>query len=242
MGHCTLEFIGRSDTQVKIRGFRIELGEIDSALLAQDGVNFAATVVHRTAGGTTALVSYVRLDTGCEFDPIAIVEGVAEIVPSHMIPSAVMWLEHVPVTAAGKLDRSALPQPHFGSAEHKFRAASTPAEEQLSGLVAEALGLDRVSVDDSLFALGGDSIVAMQIAARAREFGLAFSARAVFEHKTIAAIAAVAVPVEADIGGRPRGARWRRRRAYPADTDHVLDDRAGPLRRLLPGAVADLAV
>ena len=197
-GHYTLEFIGRSDTQVKIRGFRIELGEIDSALLAQAGVNFAATVVHRTAGGTTALVSYVRLDTGCEFDPIAIVEGVAEIVPSHMIPSAVMWLEHVPVTAAGKLDRSALPQPHFGSAEHKFRAASTPAEEQLSGLVAEALGLDRVSVDDSLFALGGDSIVAMQIAARAREFGLSFSARAVFEHKTIAGIAAVAVPVEAE--------------------------------------------
>nr|WP_231137850.1 non-ribosomal peptide synthetase [Rhodococcus opacus] len=197
-GHYTLEFIGRSDTQVKIRGFRIELGEIDSALLAQDGVNFAATVVHRTAGGTTALVSYVRLDTGREFDPVAIVEGVAEIVPSHMIPSAVMRLEHVPVTAAGKLDRSALPQPHFGSTEHEFRAASTPAEEQLSGLVAEALGLDRVSVDDSLFALGGDSIVAMQIAARAREFGLGFSARAVFEHKTIAGIAAVAVPVEAE--------------------------------------------
>ncbi|SEE29322.1 non-ribosomal peptide synthase domain TIGR01720/amino acid adenylation domain-containing protein [Rhodococcus jostii] len=196
-GDYTLEFIGRSDTQVKIRGFRIELGEIDSALLAQDGVNFAATVVHRTVGGTTALVSYVRLDTGRAFDPIAIVEGVAEIVPSHMVPSAVMWLEHVPVTAAGKLDRSALPQPHFGSAEHEFRAASTPAEEQLSGLVAEALGLDRVSVDDSLFALGGDSIVAMQIAARAREFGLSFSARAVFEHKTIAGIAAVAVPVEA---------------------------------------------
>ncbi len=197
-GHYTLEFIGRSDTQVKIRGFRIELGEIDSALLAQDGVNFAATVVHRTAGGTTALVSYVRLDTGREFDPVAIVEGVAEIVPSHMIPSAVMRLEHVPVTAAGKLDRSALPQPHFGSTEHEFRAASTPAEEQLSGLVAEALGLDRVSVDDSLFALGGDSIVAMQIAARARAFGLSFSARAVFEHKTIAGIAAVAVPVEAE--------------------------------------------
>ncbi|WP_432422377.1 amino acid adenylation domain-containing protein [Rhodococcus opacus] len=197
-GHYTLEFIGRSDTQVKIRGFRIELGEIDSALLAQAGVNFAATVVHRTAGGTTALVSYVRLDTGREFDPVAIVEGVAEIVPSHMIPSVVMRLEHVPVTAAGKLDRSALPQPHFGSTEHEFRAASTPAEEQLSGLVAEALGLDRVSVDDSLFALGGDSIVAMQIAARAREFGLSFSARAVFEHKTIAGIAAVAVPVEAE--------------------------------------------
>ncbi len=197
-GHYTLEFIGRSDTQVKIRGFRIELGEIDSALLAQAGINFAATVVHRTAGGTTALVSYVRLDTGREFDPVAIVEGVAEIVPSHMIPSAVMRLEHVPVTAAGKLDRSALPQPHFGSTEHEFRAASTPAEEQLSGLVAEALGLDRVSVDDSLFALGGDSIVAMQIAARAREFGLGFSARAVFEHKTIAGIAAVAVPVEAE--------------------------------------------
>nr|EJI95569.1 non-ribosomal peptide synthase domain TIGR01720 domain protein [Rhodococcus sp. JVH1] len=191
-----LEFIGRSDSQVKIRGFRIELGETDAALLAQHGVNFAATVIQQTAGGTPTLVSYVRLDAGCEFDPVAIVEGVAAVVPSHMVPSIVMRLEHVPVTAAGKLDRSALPQPHFGSREHEFRAPSTSAEKLLADLVAETLGLERVSVDDSLFGLGGDSIVAMQIAARARALGLSFTARAVFEHKTIAAIARVAEQVE----------------------------------------------
>ncbi|MFZ2178855.1 MAG: amino acid adenylation domain-containing protein, partial [Rhodococcus sp. (in: high G+C Gram-positive bacteria)] len=197
-GCYTLEFVGRSDSQVKIRGFRIELGEIDAALLAQDGVNFAVTVVHHTAGNTSALVSYVRLDNGREFDPTAIADGVAAIVPLHMVPSVVMQLDHVPVTPAGKLDRSALPEPRFGSAEHVFRAPSTPAEELLAGVVAEALGLEQVSVDDSLFALGGDSIAAMQIAARAKVLGLGFSARAVFEQKTIAGIARVAVPTEAE--------------------------------------------
>ncbi|MFC9556998.1 amino acid adenylation domain-containing protein [Rhodococcus sp. NPDC056960] len=196
-GGYALEFIGRSDTQVKIRGFRIELGEIDAALLDQDGVNFAATVVHPTPGGATALVSYVRLDTGHEFDPAAIVEGVARVVPAHMVPAVVERLEQVPVTAAGKLDRSALPHPQFGFREHAFRAPATPAEELLAGLVAEALGVDRVGVDDSLFALGGDSIVAMQIAARAKTLGLGFTARTVFEHKTVAAIARAAVPVAA---------------------------------------------
>ncbi|RZL84407.1 MAG: non-ribosomal peptide synthetase [Rhodococcus sp. (in: high G+C Gram-positive bacteria)] len=192
-----LEFVGRSDSQVKIRGFRIELGEIDAALQDQDGVNFAATVVHSAPSGAATLVSYVRVDVSRPFDAAAIIEGVAASVPSHMVPAVVMQLEHVPVTAAGKLDRSALPQPLFGSLDHAFRAASTPAEELLATLVAEALGLDGVSVDDSLFAVGGDSIVAMQIAARAKAHGLGFTARTVFEHKTIAAIARAAVRVEA---------------------------------------------
>ncbi|WP_245814107.1 condensation domain-containing protein, partial [Rhodococcus marinonascens] len=118
------------------------------------------------------------------------------MVPSHMVPAVVMQLDEVPVTPAGKLDRGALPAPQFGSAEHTFRAPSTQAEELLAGLVADVLGLERVSVDDSLFALGGDSIVAMQIASRAKSLGLGFTARAVFEHKTIAGIAGAAETVE----------------------------------------------
>ncbi|MEV0948718.1 amino acid adenylation domain-containing protein, partial [Rhodococcus sp. NPDC049939] len=191
-GGYALEFIGRSDSQVKIRGFRIELGEIDTALLTLDGINFAATIVHQTDSGTPALVSYVRLDSGCDFDPQAIAEQVATTVPSHMVPAVVMQLSEIPVTAAGKLDRSALPAPRFGSASRAFRPPSTPDEELLAGLVAEALGIEKVSVDDSLFALGGDSIIAMQIAARAKKRGLSFTARTVFERKTIAEIARAA--------------------------------------------------
>ncbi|MDH6281627.1 non-ribosomal peptide synthase/polyketide synthase [Prescottella agglutinans] len=190
-----LEYVGRSDFQVKIRGFRIELGEIDAALLDQEGVNFAATVAHERAAGPV-LVSYVRMDPGAEFDAAAVVAGVARIVPSHMVPAAVVRLDHVPVTPAGKLDRRALPLPEFGSDSEEYCAPSTPAEQAIADIVAEVLGLDRVGVHDSLFALGGDSIVAMQLVSRARAAGLGFTAREVFEHKTVAEIARVSVPID----------------------------------------------
>ncbi|PTR22847.1 non-ribosomal peptide synthase protein (TIGR01720 family)/amino acid adenylation domain-containing protein [Rhodococcus sp. OK519] len=196
-----LDYVGRSDFQVKIRGFRIELGEIDAALLGQAGVNFAATVALQRASGPV-LVSYVRMDAEVEFDAAALVAGVARIVPSHMVPAAVVRLDHVPVTPAGKLDRRALPVPEFGSAAAEFRAPSTPAEQTIAAIVAEVLGLERVGANDSLFALGGDSIVAMQMVSRARAAGLAFTAREVFEHKTVAAIARVAAPVEGGSPGR----------------------------------------
>ncbi|MCL2534596.1 MAG: amino acid adenylation domain-containing protein, partial [Nocardiaceae bacterium] len=195
-GH-ELEYVGRSDFQVKIRGFRIELGEIDAALLEQDGVNFAATVAHERATGPV-LVSYVRMDPGAEFDAAAVVAGVARIVPSHMVPAAVVQLDHVPVTSAGKLDRRALPVPEFGSDAEEYCAPSTPAERVIADIIAEVLGLDRVGVHDSLFALGGDSIVAMQVVSRARAAGLGFTAREVFEHKTVAEIARVAVPIDGE--------------------------------------------
>ncbi|WP_127917303.1 non-ribosomal peptide synthase/polyketide synthase [Prescottella agglutinans] len=190
-----LEYVGRSDFQVKIRGFRIELGEIDAALLEQDGVNFAATVAHERAAGPV-LVSYVRMDAAAEFDAAAVVAGVARIVPSHMVPAAVVRLDHVPVTPAGKLDRRALPVPEFGGDAEEYRAPSTPVEQAIADIVAEVLGLDRVGVHDSLFALGGDSIVAMQLVSRARAAGIGFTAREVFEHKTVAEIARVSVPID----------------------------------------------
>ncbi len=190
-----LEYVGRSDFQVKIRGFRIELGEIDAALLEQDGVNFAATVAHERTSGPV-LVSYVRMDPGAEFDAAAVVAGVARIVPSHMVPAAVVRLDHVPVTPAGKLDRRALPVPEFGGDAEEYRAPSTPAEQAIADIVAEVLGIERVGVHDSLFALGGDSIVAMQLVSRARAVGLGFTAREVFEHKTVAEIARVSVPID----------------------------------------------
>ncbi|WP_072751834.1 non-ribosomal peptide synthetase [Rhodococcus maanshanensis] len=192
-----LDFVGRSDFQVKIRGFRIELGEIDAALLAQDGIDFAVTIAYETASGSTALVSYVRPEPGTDIDPAAVTARLAEFLPAHMVPAAVMTLEQVPLTSAGKLDRRALPEPVFGSRDQQYRAPSTDAERLIAGVVEETLGLDRLSVDESVFAVGADSIIAMQIVARARALGLSFTAREVFERKTVAEIAKIAVPVTA---------------------------------------------
>ncbi|MFC7449655.1 non-ribosomal peptide synthase/polyketide synthase [Rhodococcus daqingensis] len=196
-GDHQLDFVGRSDFQVKIRGFRIELGEIDAALLAQDGIDFAVTIAYETASGSTALVSYVRPEPGAGIDAVAVTARLAEFLPAHMVPAAVMPLEQVPLTSAGKLDRRALPEPVFGSRDQQYRAPSTEAEKLIAGVVEEALGLDRLSVDESLFAVGADSIIAMQIVARARALGLSFTAREVFERKTVAEIAKIAVPVTA---------------------------------------------
>ncbi|WP_051637413.1 non-ribosomal peptide synthase/polyketide synthase [Rhodococcus sp. UNC363MFTsu5.1] len=192
-----LDFVGRSDFQVKIRGFRIELGEIDAALLDQDGIDFAVTIAYETASGSTALVSYVRPEPGADIDPAAVTGRLAEFLPAHMVPAAVMTLERVPLTSAGKLDRRALPEPVFGSRDQQYRAPSTDAERLIAGVVEETLGLDRLSVDESLFAVGADSIIAMQIVARTRALGLSFTAREVFERKTVAEIAKIAVPVTA---------------------------------------------
>ncbi|MGW6376760.1 non-ribosomal peptide synthase/polyketide synthase, partial [Rhodococcus sp. NPDC055112] len=191
-----LMFVGRADHQVKIRGFRIELGEIDAALTSQDGIDFAVTIAHERSNGAIALVSYVRPRTGHAVDPAAVITRAGEFLPGHMLPSAVMVIDRVPLTTAGKLDRRALPIPVFGTAAAEYREPVTEAEKLIAEVVSELLGVQRIGVDDSFFAVGGDSIIAIQLVARAKERGLRFSARDVFERKTIAEIAKVAVQVE----------------------------------------------
>ncbi|WP_235916337.1 non-ribosomal peptide synthase/polyketide synthase [Antrihabitans cavernicola] len=190
-----LEFIGRSDHQVKLRGFRIELGEIDDALLRQDGIDFAVTIVYRTDAGNSALVSYVKSVAAADTDPTRVIERAAETLPAHMIPAAVIVLDRIPLTAAGKLDRRALPAPVFASRAEHYRPPTTDAERVIAGVVAAALGIERVSIDDSVFAIGVDSIIAMQIVTGARSQGLTFTAREVFERKTVAEIAKIAIPI-----------------------------------------------
>ncbi|MBF6436317.1 non-ribosomal peptide synthetase [Nocardia cyriacigeorgica] len=195
-GRHELEYQGRSDFQVKIRGFRIELGEIDDALQRQPGVEFALTLGTETPAGSTALVSYV-LAAG-DVHPEALRAALGRSLPAYMVPSAIMMLDQVPLTPLGKVDRKALPAPDFAPAPTTGRAPSTPAEHTLAALFAEVLGLDAVGVDDSFFALGGDSIVSIQLVSRAKAAGLGFSARDVFERKTVAALAAVATEVSAE--------------------------------------------
>ncbi|WP_280479606.1 non-ribosomal peptide synthetase [Nocardia cyriacigeorgica] len=194
-GRHELEYQGRSDFQVKIRGFRVELGEIDDALQQQPGVDFALTLGAETPSGSTALVSYV-VATGENVHPEALRAAVGRTLPAYMVPAVIVMLDQVPLTPLGKVDRKALPAPDFTARTTIGRAPSTPAEHTLAALFAEVLGLDAVGVDDSFFALGGDSIVSIQLVSRAKAAGLGFSARDVFERKTVAALAAVATAVE----------------------------------------------
>ncbi|WP_039795346.1 non-ribosomal peptide synthetase [Nocardia araoensis] len=194
-GRVELEYQGRSDFQVKVRGFRIELGEIDAALQRQPEVDFALTLGVETGSGATALVSYVLPEQGAQIHPEALKAAVGETLPAYMVPSVIMVLDRLPLTPLGKVDRKALPAPDFGARTTASRPPSTPREETLAALFAEVLGLESVGVDESFFALGGDSIVSIQLVSRAKAAGLGFGARDVFERKTVAALAAVATDV-----------------------------------------------
>ncbi|WP_040704264.1 non-ribosomal peptide synthetase, partial [Nocardia takedensis] len=197
-----VEYVGRSDFQVKVRGFRIELGEIDSALAAHESVDFATTLGHRSAAGAVSLVSYVVATPGRSIDIAELTASLEERLPAYMVPSAIMVLDQVPLTPVGKLDRRALPEPVFAT-EVVFRAARTPVEQTIAEVFAEVLGVERVGVDDSFFALGGDSIVSIQLVSRAKARGVAFTPRHVFEQRTVAGLAAVAETADSAAAAAP---------------------------------------
>ncbi|WP_051179030.1 non-ribosomal peptide synthetase [Nocardia concava] len=197
-GRWELEYLGRGDTQVKVRGFRIELGEVDAAVARHPGVEMAITVGASTPGGATALVSYV-LATDSAVEAEAVKATVAQHLPAHMVPSVVMVLDTLPLTPAGKVDRRALPKPDYGTRARAGRAPATEREILLAEVFTAVLGVESVAADDNFFALGGDSIVAIQLVARAKAAGLGLRARDVFEHKTVAGLAAVATDVTAPI-------------------------------------------
>ena len=188
-----LEFVGRADAQVKLRGFRIEPGEIEAVLVRHPAVAQAAVIARADGGGSRRLVGYVVAGAGAATDElVAELRGHAgRSLPDYMVPSAFVVLERLPLTPNGKLDRRALPAPEV-TAAGVWRAPRTPQEEMLCGLFAEVLGVERVGLDDNFFALGGDSIMSIQLVSRARRAGLVITARAVFQHQTVAALANVA--------------------------------------------------
>ena len=187
-----LEYVGRADFQVKIRGVRVELGEIEAVLGAQPSVGSAVVVVREGRSGQAVLVGYVVPVAGAVVEPEAVRAAVAAAVPQYMVPAQVVVLEAWPVTVSGKVDRAALPEPVFGPDGRRFRAPSTPVEQLLAEVFAQVLGVERVGLDDDFFRLGGDSIMAIQVVARARERGVVLSPRQLFDGRTVAAVAAAA--------------------------------------------------
>ncbi|WP_280221009.1 non-ribosomal peptide synthetase [Nocardia neocaledoniensis] len=192
-----LEFVGRNDFQVKIRGLRIELGEIDAVLAAAPGVSWVTTLGRDNGAGATMLVSYVM---GERLDPAELTALAATKLPDYMVPATIIVLDELPLTPVGKLDRAALPDPV--SAREEYRAPKTTAERVIARVIGEVVGHERVGLDDDFFALGGDSITAIQVVSRAAAAGVVLRPRDLFDARTVAALAGRA-EVTTDVGAQP---------------------------------------
>ncbi|GHE31935.1 non-ribosomal peptide synthetase [Streptomyces capitiformicae] len=197
-----LEFLGRVDEQVKIRGFRIEPGEIEAALNQHAAVSASLVTAREDRPGNKRLVAYVVPAQETVPDPAEVRRYLAARLPDYLVPSAVVVLDAFPLNANGKLDRHALPSPDL-SALSSGRTPSTPREELLCSLFTEVLGLDRVGIDDRFFDLGGDSILTIQLAAKARQAGWVLEPADVFAHQRVVELAPLMVPVAASAGTAP---------------------------------------
>ncbi|HEY4561719.1 MAG TPA: amino acid adenylation domain-containing protein, partial [Thermoanaerobaculia bacterium] len=194
----SLDFLGRLDHQVKIRGFRIELGEIEAALLALPGVREAVVTVRSDGSDGSVRSRLIAYLTG-EATAEELRAALRERLPDYMVPSVFVSLPALPLNANGKVDRKALssmgaaPEP---AGREGYVAPRTREEEILAAVWARVLRLPRVGVEDNFFELGGDSILSVQIVARARQAGLLLTVKQLFEHQTVAALARHARAVE----------------------------------------------
>ncbi|MER5733999.1 amino acid adenylation domain-containing protein [Streptomyces sp. NPDC002138] len=189
-----LEYLGRTDEQVQVRGFRIELGEVQDVVCTHPGVSQAVVIAREDTPGEKHLVAYlVPTTTGTAVDeelPQQIRGFAAERLPGYMVPSAVMVLDSLPLTANGKLNREALPAPDFRARGRAGRAPANERERVLCEAFAQVLGLDSVGVDDDFFALGGHSLLAVRLISRIKTvLGVRMEVRALFETPTVAGLA-----------------------------------------------------
>ncbi|WP_269856944.1 non-ribosomal peptide synthase/polyketide synthase [Streptomyces sp. RPT161] len=184
-----LEFLGRVDEQVKIRGFRIEPGEVEAALLGHPDIT-EAVVTTREHAGRLVLVAYLVPAGNSVLRADELRVRLRRTLPDHMVPAAFVPLARIPRTTSGKADRRALPAPpHRPDSGTPYVPPRPGAEERLAAIWAEVLGVERVGARDNFFTLGGDSILSIQIVARARQAGLALTTKDVFRHQTIAELA-----------------------------------------------------
>ncbi|EMK3530259.1 non-ribosomal peptide synthase/polyketide synthase [Pseudomonas aeruginosa] len=194
-----VDYLGRVDHQVKIRGFRIELGEIEARLREQAAVREAVVVAQAGASGQQ-LVGYVvphdpalAEDVGAQAAcRDALRKALKERLPEYMLPAHLLFLACMPLTPNGKLDRKGLPKPSADQQQRDYQAPRSEVERQLATIWAEVLKLEQVGLADNFFEIGGDSIISLQVVSRARQLGIHFTPKMLFEAQTIGALAPLA--------------------------------------------------
>ncbi|MFB7912305.1 condensation domain-containing protein, partial [Kitasatospora sp. NPDC056076] len=187
-----LEYLGRADDQVKVRGHRIEPGEVEAALLDLPGVAAAAVAAVPDRHGHTRLAAYLVFADGAARTAADLRAALRRTLPDHLVPAAFVPLARIPRTVSGKTDRRALPAPPAQPDRSTPYVAPAPGTEQrLAEIWAQVLGVERVGARDNFFALGGDSILSIQIVSRARSAGLALTTKDVFRHQSVAELALI---------------------------------------------------
>jgi amino acid adenylation domain-containing protein/non-ribosomal peptide synthase protein (TIGR01720 family) len=186
-----LSFSGRMDHQVKIRSYRVELGEIEAHLEQHAAVTQSVVIAHAGSSGEKSLVAYVqskgaKAPTADELRSFLLAK-----LPEHMVPAVFVILDALPLTAHGKVDRSALPAPETARAAGGglYVAPRTPTEETLTAIWRDVLKVEQIGIHDDFFRSGGDSILSILVVARAAKAGLRFTTRDLFQHPTIAELA-----------------------------------------------------
>ncbi|MEH2381364.1 MAG: amino acid adenylation domain-containing protein [Nostoc sp.] len=187
-----IEFLGRIDNQVKIRGFRIELSEIEAILTQHPQVRDAVAIARVDIPGVKSLAAYIIPElTQPTSNELRLF--LKSKLPNYMVPASFTFLEALPITPNGKVDRRALPVPEFESDESTgFVSPHTHTQEVLAKIWRDVLVLKQVGIHDNFFELGGDSIIGIQIVARANQGGLKLTPKQLFQHQTIAELATVA--------------------------------------------------
>ncbi|WP_432080206.1 amino acid adenylation domain-containing protein [Streptomyces sp. WAC 04229] len=188
-----VEFLGRIDDQVKIRGYRVELGEVRTVLATHPAVRDAYVAVYEPVPGDRRLVAYwTAVPDAAGVPPQELTRHCAVRLPDYMVPAAFLALDALPLNANGKVDRRALPAPDRsalgGGAEHV--PPRTPTEQALAAIWSQVLGVRQIGVHDRFFDLGGHSLLMIKVLAAARETGLAVSIYRMYQHDTLAALAA----------------------------------------------------
>ncbi|MFH9061024.1 amino acid adenylation domain-containing protein [Streptomyces coeruleorubidus] len=187
----SLDFLGRADNQIKIRGMRLEIEDVEVGLAEHPGVRHTCVVARKNAAGGTYLVGYVIPAAGSEeLRADEVKAWAAEHMVEYMVPAHIVVMTEFPLTANGKLDRNALPEPTIGTGT--LVRPTTDDERAVCAAVAAVLRLEEVGVDQDFFQLGGDSILAISLLTALRDAGLYVTARQIFTHSTVGALAAVA--------------------------------------------------
>ncbi|MBV6623050.1 MAG: amino acid adenylation domain-containing protein [Rivularia sp. (in: Bacteria)] len=188
-----IEYLGRNDNQVKIRGYRIELAEIETVLASYPTVQENVVIVREDEPGKQRLVAYVVPIQKSNLYIQELRQLIKQKLPNYMVPSAFVILDALPTTPNGKLDRRSLPIPENNKLEtaENFVTAQNPLQSQLLQIWTEVLGTENIGIYDNFFDLGGDSILSIQVVAKANQKGLQLTPKQLFQYQTVAELATV---------------------------------------------------